>query len=42
MSTWRRVLQHPERGRQTVQDVALNNAHDAYHHAWDVERSIAP
>lgn len=33
------VLQHPERGRQTVEDVALNNAHDAHHHIWDIERS---
>jgi hypothetical protein len=33
------VLQHPERGPQTVQDVALTNAHDAYHHVWDIERS---
>jgi hypothetical protein len=27
------------RGRQTVEDVALDNAHDARHHIWDTERS---
>jgi hypothetical protein len=32
------VLTHPERGRQTVTDVVSNNAHDSYHHAWDIER----
>jgi hypothetical protein len=33
------VLHHPERGRLTVLDVARSNAHDAYHHRWDIERS---
>lgn len=33
------VLQHPERGRQTVEDVAFTNAHDAHHHVWDIRRS---
>jgi hypothetical protein len=33
------VLQHPERGAQTAQDVAFTNAHDAYHHVWDIRRS---
>jgi hypothetical protein len=32
------VLRHPERGLQTVSDVVRNNAHDAHHHAWDIER----
>jgi hypothetical protein len=32
------VLNHPDRGAQTVQDVARNNTHDAIHHAWDIER----
>jgi hypothetical protein len=34
------VLQHPERGPQTTRDVALTNAHDAYHHVWDIRRSM--
>jgi hypothetical protein len=34
------VLSHPERGDQTVLDVSRNNAHDAYHHRWDIERSL--
>jgi hypothetical protein len=33
------VLQHPERGRQTAEDVAFTNAHDAHHHVWDIRRS---
>jgi len=37
-ATGRVVLAHPERGPQTVSDVVRNNAHDAYHHAWDIER----
>jgi hypothetical protein len=36
----RTVLVHPERGEMTVGDVARSNAHDAYHHAWDVERIV--
>ena len=32
------VLWHPVRGPQTVRDVVRNNAHDAHHHAWDIER----
>ncbi len=35
------VLIHVERGEQTVLDVVSNNTHDAYHHAWDIRRSIA-
>jgi len=34
------VLVHPERGEQTVLDVVGSNAHDAYHHRWDIERSL--
>jgi hypothetical protein len=33
------AIQHPERGPQTVEDIALTNAHDAYHHVWDIQRS---
>jgi hypothetical protein len=33
------VLRHAGRGEQRVADVARNNAHDAYHHGWDVRRS---
>jgi hypothetical protein len=32
------VLSHPVRGPQSVSDVVRNNAHDAHHHAWDIER----
>jgi hypothetical protein len=35
------VLQHAGRGAQTVLDVARNNAHDAFHHGWDIGRSLA-
>jgi hypothetical protein len=34
------VLVHPQRGRQTVADVVMSNAHDAFHHRWDIERSL--
>jgi hypothetical protein len=34
------VLVHPERGGQTLTDVAVSNAHDAEHHRWDIERSL--
>jgi hypothetical protein len=33
-------LQHSDRGRQSAEDVARNNAHDASHHLWDIERII--
>jgi hypothetical protein len=36
------VLAHPERGEQSVLDVARTNAHDAHHHDWDIRRSLAP
>jgi hypothetical protein len=31
-------LRHPERGRLTVEEVVLGNAHDVAHHQWDVRR----
>jgi len=35
------VLVHPERGPQSVSDVVRTNAHDAFHHGWDIQRTIA-
>lgn len=35
------VLVHPERGELTLADVACANAHDASHHRWDIQRSLA-
>ncbi|MGP8009393.1 MAG: hypothetical protein ACLPKZ_03945 [Acidimicrobiales bacterium] len=34
------VLQHSDRGRQSAEDVARNNAHDASHHLWDIDRIL--
>lgn len=34
------ILIHPERGGQSLSDVVLTNAHDAFHHRWDIERSL--
>ncbi|MFB8003701.1 hypothetical protein [Nocardia sp. NPDC056000] len=34
------VLVHADRGRQTAADVARNNAHDGFHHIWDIERTL--
>ena len=34
------VLWHATRGIQRAEDVARNNAHDGYHHAWDIERIL--
>ncbi len=34
------VLQHAARGVQRAEDVARNNAHDAFHHAWDIRRIL--
>lgn len=34
------VLRHAARGTQRAEDVARNNAHDAYHHVWDIERIL--
>ena len=36
------VLDHPERGQLTLTEVLVAIAHDARHHLWDIERSIAP
>ena len=35
------VLVHPERGELELSDVVLSNAHDACHHRWDIERTLA-
>lgn len=35
------VLEHATRGAQRAEDIARNNAHDAFHHLWDVERTLA-
>ncbi|MFR0359233.1 hypothetical protein [Streptomyces sediminimaris] len=35
------VLEHADRGVQRAEDIARNNAHDAAHHAWDIERILA-
>jgi len=34
------VLVHPECGEQTLLDVVRSNAHDAYHHGWDIKWSL--
>jgi hypothetical protein len=34
------VLQHATRGAQRAEDVARNNAHDAHHHLWDIDRTL--
>jgi hypothetical protein len=34
------ILDHPDRGPQTVTDVVRTNAHDAFHHDWDIRRSF--
>jgi hypothetical protein len=34
------VLQHATRGPQRAEDVARNNAHDAHHHLWDIDRIL--
>jgi hypothetical protein len=34
------VLRHAGRGEQRVDDVVSNNAHDAFHHGWDIQRSL--
>ncbi len=34
------VLVHPERGGQSLGDVALSNAHDGFHHRWDIARTL--
>jgi hypothetical protein len=34
------VLHHATRGAQRAEDVARNNAHDAHHHLWDIDRIL--
>jgi hypothetical protein len=34
------VLAHESRGPQSVSDVVRSNAHDAFHHGWDIRRII--
>jgi hypothetical protein len=34
------VLQHATRGPQRAEDIARNNAHDAHHHLWDIDRIL--
>jgi hypothetical protein len=33
-------LVHPDRGQLSLVDVARSNAHDAYHHGWDIGRTV--
>ncbi|MEO8094880.1 MAG: hypothetical protein ABI632_08105 [Pseudolysinimonas sp.] len=34
------VVDHETRGAQTAGETAIANAHDAYHHAWDLGRIL--
>ena len=34
------VLIHPDRGELSLPDVVLANAHDGFHHQWDIDRSL--
>jgi hypothetical protein len=34
------VMLHSERGAMELSDVIASNAHDAYHHRWDVTRIL--
>jgi hypothetical protein len=34
------VLAHASRGPQSVHDVVRSNAHDAFHHGWDIARIL--
>jgi hypothetical protein len=34
------VLLHPERGRQSLLEVAQSNLHDARHHQWDIATTL--
>jgi hypothetical protein len=36
----RPVLVHPERGLQSLVEVVRSNAHDAFHHQWDIQRAL--
>jgi hypothetical protein len=35
-------LVHPDRGQQSLVDVVRSNAHDTFHHRWDIQRSVRP
>lgn len=35
------ILVHPDRGPQDALDTARNNAHDAFHHSWDLTRIVS-
>ena len=34
------TLIHPDRGEQSLVDIVRSNAHDAFHHQWDIQRSL--
>jgi hypothetical protein len=34
------VIQHSERGVMEVSEIAVSNAHDSYHHCWDLTRLL--
>ncbi len=34
------LLLHPARGEQTLGEVVVSNAHDAFHHGWDIARTL--
>jgi hypothetical protein len=34
------TLVHPDRGEQSVLEVVRSNAHDAWHHRWDIARTM--
>jgi hypothetical protein len=36
------VMLHSERGAMELSDVVASNAHDAFHHCWDVTRILQP
>ena len=36
------TLVHPDRGPQSLLDVARSNAHDTDHHGWDLGRILGP
>lgn len=35
------VMIHPERGSIGLDDIVESNAHDAAHHEWDIQRTVA-
>ncbi|MGP0029285.1 MAG: hypothetical protein ACLPVF_02130 [Acidimicrobiales bacterium] len=36
------VMLHSERGAMGLADVVASNAHDAFHHRWDLTRILHP